>query len=110
MSNGKRSVSRDLRLFLEDIESACRRIIRYTDGSTRDEVFSDEMRFDAVLHLPNSFRDRHPTIEWREIAGIRDVVAHAYFALDLDILWDAVRTDVPALLDRVPELIVSLDE
>lgn len=114
-------MSRDLRLFLEDIENACRKIVHYTDGSTREEVFSDEMRFDAVLHnlhvigeavknLPNAFRERHPTVAWREIAGMRDVVAHAYFALDLDILWDAIRTDVPALLDRVPELIVSLDE
>jgi uncharacterized protein with HEPN domain len=43
-------VSRELQLFLEDIESACRKVVRYTEGSRRDEVFGDEMRFDAVLH------------------------------------------------------------
>jgi len=70
------------------------------------------MRFDAVLYnlhvigeavknLPDDFRRRHPEVAWREIAGMRDFVAHAYFALDLDILWDAIRHDVPALLDRV---------
>lgn len=42
---------------------------------------------------------------WREIAGLRDVIAHAYFALDADILWDAVERDVPALLDAVREII-----
>lgn len=77
-------MSRDLRLFLEDIENACRKIVHYTDGSTREEVFSDEMRFDAVLHnlhvigeavknLPNAFRERHPTVAWREIAGSRSI-------------------------------------
>lgn len=43
-------MSRELQLFLEDIESGCRKIIRYTDGLSRDEVFGEEMRFDAVLH------------------------------------------------------------
>ena len=42
---------------------------------------------------------------WREIAGLRDVIAHTYFALDADILWDAVERDVPALLDSVRKII-----
>lgn len=109
-------MSRDLLLFLRDIENACRKIIRFTDGRARDEVLADEMRFDALLHnlqvigeavkgLPEPFRDGHPDLPWREIAGMRDVVAHAYFALDLDILWDAVRNDVPALLMRVQQMV-----
>lgn len=59
----------------------------------------------AVKGLPEPFRDRHPDLPWREIAGMRDVVAHAYFALDLDILWDAVRNDVPTLLSRVQQMV-----
>ncbi len=76
------------------------------------------MRFDAVLFnlhvigeavkkLPLDLRERHSDIAWREIAGLRDFVAHAYFALDLDILWDAIRQDVPALLSRVQEMTVQ---
>ena len=42
---------------------------------------------------------------WREIAGLRDFVAHAYFALDLEILWDAIQRDVPFLLKRVREIV-----
>lgn len=109
-------MSRDLLLFLRDIENACRKISRFTEGRTRDEVLADEMRFDALLHnlhvigeavkkLPEDFRDRHADLPWREIAGMRDVVAHAYFALDLDILWDAVQKDVPILLSRAQQLI-----
>jgi uncharacterized protein with HEPN domain len=105
-------VSRDPLLLLEDIVKASSRIVRYTEGLERDAVFSDEMRFDAVLHnlhvigeavksLSPSFRQRHGDIPWREIAGMRDFVAHAYFALDLDILWDAIVQEVPDLLRRV---------
>ncbi len=109
-------MSRDLLLFLRDIETACRKISRYTEGCTRDQVFADEMRFDALLHnlhvigeavkgLPEDFRHGHSDLPWREIAGMRDVVAHAYFALDLDILWDAVQNDVPALRLRVKQIL-----
>lgn len=109
-------MSREPLLFLSDIESACRRIVRYTGGLGRDEAFADGMRFDAVLHnlhvigeavknLPEAYRESRPDVEWRKIAGMRDVVAHAYFALDLEILWDAVQNDVPALLSRVQMMI-----
>jgi uncharacterized protein with HEPN domain len=110
------SVSRSSVLLLEDIKKSCERIVRYTSGLPRDQVFVDEMRFDAVLFnlhvigeavkkLPPDLREKHSDIAWREIAGLRDFVAHAYFALDLDILWDAIRQDVPALLSRVQEII-----
>jgi len=52
----------------------------------------------AVKNLPQDFRKRHGEVPWREIAGMRDFVAHAYFALDLDILWDAISHEVPNLL------------
>lgn len=105
-------MSRDPLLFLGDIETACRKIVRYTEGLDRNEVFADEMRFDAILHnfqvigeavknLPETFRARHSDVEWRKISGMRDFVAHAYFALDLEILWDSVKNDVPDLLTRV---------
>jgi len=106
------SVSRDARLFLEDIEASCAKIIRFTSGRTRDEVFVDEILFDAVVrnlhiigeavkNIPSEWRERYCDVPWREIAGLRDVVAHAYFALELDILWNAIKEEVPALLRNV---------
>lgn len=62
---------------------------------------------EAIKHLPGEFRRKYPGGSWRQIAGMRDFVAHAYFALDLDILWDAIRRDVPELLDRVREIIAA---
>ena len=108
-------MSRSALLLLEDIEKSCERIVRYTAGLTRDQVFVDEMRFDGVLFnlhvigeavkkLPTELRKKYSDIAWREIAGLRDFIAHAYFALDLDILWDAIQQDIPALLSRVREM------
>jgi uncharacterized protein with HEPN domain len=109
-------VLRNPLLLLEDIEKSCEKILRYSEGMTRDQLFTDELRFDGVLFnlhiigeavkkLPADLRDRYSDIAWREIAGLRDFVAQAYFALDLEILWDAIQRDVPALLVRVREMI-----
>ena len=109
-------MSRDPLLFLEDIEKSCEKVVRYTEGWSKDQVFEDDIRADAVLlnphiigeavkKLPDDLRERYPDVAWREIAVLRDVIAHTYFALDSDILWDAVERDVPALLDAVRKII-----
>jgi uncharacterized protein with HEPN domain len=112
------SVSRDPIDFLQDIEESCARIIGYTQALSRDQVFNDRMRFDGVLHnlhvigeavkrLPAELRSRHPDVPWREVAGMRDIVAHAYFALDLDVLWRGIQEDIPTLLARVRDVIAA---
>jgi len=111
-------VSRDPLLLLEDIEKRCAKVVRYTEGRSKDQVFAEDVRADAVLmnlhvigeavkKLPSELRERHPEVAWREIAGLRDFIAHAYFALDPDIIWDAIERDIPALLDAVRRIIRS---
>ena len=109
-------MSRDPLLLLEDIEKSCVKVVRYTEGRSKDQVFGEDVRADAVLlnlhvigeavkKLPGDLCERYPEVAWREIAGLRDFIAHAYFALDSDIIWDAVERDVPALLDAVRRII-----
>lgn len=109
-------MSRDWSLRLHDIEAACAKILRYTSDHGRDEVLADELRFDGILlnlhvigeavkHLPEDIRARYPEVPWRRIAGMRDFVAHLYFAVDLDIIWDTVTRDVPELAARIREIV-----
>ncbi len=109
MLSGTPYVSRDHRLFLENMATACERIMRYCEELTFEQFRSDEKTFDAVVRnlevigeaakrLPVEIRNRHPEVEWRRIAGLRDVIAHGYFALEPELLWDVVVTNVPQLL------------
>ncbi len=52
---------------------------------------------EAVKKIPSSIKDKYRDIPWREIAGMRDVLVHDYFGVDLDVLWKTVQQDIPEL-------------
>jgi uncharacterized protein with HEPN domain len=53
---------------------------------------------EAVKALPSEICDRHPAIDWRGIAGLRDILVQRYFAVDLPRLWPVLTEEFPALL------------
>ncbi len=55
--------------------------------------------------MPEPFRKEHPQIEWRKIAGLRNRIVHDYFGLDLEIVWQIVQSDIPALKRAISLLI-----
>ena len=112
-------MSRDARLYLIDMRDACSRIMHHRGGMPRELFFVNDLARDAVLwnllvlgeaakQVPETIRVANPTIEWRKIAGFRDVLAHGYFGIDEDILWDVIDTKIPPLLEAVKEAITSL--
>jgi uncharacterized protein with HEPN domain len=52
-------------------------------------------------------RARYTQVEWRKIAGLRDVIAHEYFGIDEDILWDIIENQVPVLLKDVRRILTE---
>lgn len=49
---------------------------------------------EAVKHIPEDFRVKTPGIPWRDIAGMRDVLVHEYFGVDLETVWKTVKEDI----------------
>lgn len=112
-------MSRNLALYLDDIFTSIGKIERYTANMTRETFVADERTFDAVAHnlqvigeavknIPDEMRDRYPQIEWRKIAGLRDILAHAYFAIDDEIIWDIVQTKLTPLRDCITTMKTNL--
>lgn len=103
---------------LIDIEKAIRRILRYTDNISRAELEMNDEKVSAILYqiavigeatkrLSQEFRQQHPEIPWRDIAGMRDVLIHKYDQVDFDVIWDVVQTKLPELLTRIEPLLPS---
>jgi uncharacterized protein with HEPN domain len=99
---------RDSRVYLEDILEAIARIQRYTRGLSQDAFADDQRTVDAIVRnlevigeavkqLPAEVRLRAPAVEWQKIAGLRDILIHQYFGIDIEIVWDVVQTKLPDL-------------
>lgn len=99
-------MSRDWRFRLDDILESCRLAREYAAGSDAAGRAGSPMAYDAVLrrleligeaakHVPDEIRAKMPHIAWTKIAGMRDWLAHAYFGVDRDIVWDVISTKLP---------------
>lgn len=109
---------RNDRLRLNDIEEAIQRIERYTVRG--EEAFqTDELIQTWVVHhlqligeacraFPAEFRDRHPSIPWSQIIGMRHILVHHYFGIDTEAVWLAATHDLPPLKLQVSSIISSL--
>ena len=64
-----------------------------------------EIMGEATKRLPMSVRDKYPEIPWRNIAGMRDRIIHGYDSVNLHIVWDVVKTDVPQLKPQIQKIL-----
>ncbi len=99
---------RPISLLLDDIREAIERAARYTAGMSFEAFAEDEKTIDAVVRnmeiigeaanrLPDDFREQHSDIEWYKIVGLRNRIVHEYFGIDLQIIWQILERDLPAL-------------
>ena len=107
-------MSRD-EVYLRHILDSIGRIEDYVSLG-REGFFANPMAQDAVLRqlevigeavkkLTTSTREQRPEIPWREIAGMRDVLIHQYFSVDLEQVWEATQQDLRPLRQAVEELL-----
>jgi uncharacterized protein with HEPN domain len=108
--------SRNPKLYIQDILQACEDILNFTQVmDSADELQNDRRTFLAVIRsletigeaarqMPKSFQEKHPEIPWREAISLRTVIAHEYFGLDNEIVWDVIQTQIPLLAEQMRQL------
>lgn len=103
---------RDDRVYLRHIRDALQQITVYTGGMDYAGFLVNRMSQDAVIrqfeiigeatkNLSDVFREHHPAIPWKDLAGFRDKLIHQYFGVDLAMVWQSVVDDVPMLLEEL---------
>ncbi|MCM2333018.1 MAG: DUF86 domain-containing protein [Anaeromyxobacteraceae bacterium] len=107
--------NRDWRLYADDIIESCGKVRRFIAGMTYEAFVADERTRDAVIrnlevigeaakNLPDEVIGKAPEVEWRKVRGMRDVIAHGYFGLDMKVVWDTAKTKVDELQAAVRKL------
>ncbi|MFB3131726.1 MAG: DUF86 domain-containing protein [Rhodothermales bacterium] len=109
---------RDDRERLFDIQEAIERIEQYAKQG--QETFETEELIQVwILHhlqiigeasraLSDGLKNRYPTLPWSKIVGMRNILVHAYFGIDTDLVWEVVERDLAALKRTVEEMLRSL--
>ena len=112
-------MSREVGLYLEDILGAIDKMTAYAPGKTLQDLQRDTLLLDAVAFnlivigeaagkVPPEILSAYPEVPWSQVVGFHNIVAHEYFGLDLEIIWDVVQNELH-ILQQVVESIQKVD-
>jgi uncharacterized protein with HEPN domain len=83
------------------------RAFSHNEEKTFAVIRALEVIGEAARHVPASVRNRHPEVPWKQIVGMRNVVIHGYFGVDLEVLWRTVHDDLPPLRQAIARILQS---
>lgn len=107
---------RNWRIRLEDINESLERIAEYVAGLDYDSWKVDRKTIDAVIrnlevigeattHIPEDIQEQYRNIPWYQMKGMRNILIHEYFGVDIDVLWKTIQEDLPPLKIKINKLL-----
>jgi len=110
----------DDRAYLQYIVERAERIIQYTtagqaaflaDTKTQDAVLRNlQTLAESTQRLSSALKDSHPEIDWRDIAGFRNILVHAYLGISLNLVWQVVESDIPILRQKITTILQDMPQ
>lgn len=113
------SPERNWRMRVDDILTCIRKIKSYTRNMTFEQFDADDKTKDAVIrnfeiigeaasHIPLEIQDKFPHLDWLEMRGMRNIIAHAYFGISMSIIWRTAEHDLPKLEKELQNILDNL--
>ncbi|MFA4885944.1 MAG: DUF86 domain-containing protein [Desulfotomaculaceae bacterium] len=98
--------------FFEDILKSMELIERYLENKSEEDFMYSQQVQDAVVRrleiigeaakrITNETKEKYPQIPWRQITGMRDIIAHEYDGIDYGIVWNTCEVDLPELKEKL---------
>ena len=110
----------NIKISLLDMLMCIQQCLKFTDTMTFEQFDNDDKCVSAVLHqimilgeastrLPKTLKDRYPSVPWRDISDMRNILIHQYEDADLVTVWDTVTEDLPPLEKELRKILKTLD-
>ena len=107
-------------IFIKHIMESIENIESFSKGLSKNKFEKDRLKQSAIIreieiigeavkNLPIEFTVKYPYVEWSKIAGTRDKIIHHYFGIDLDIIWDIIKHDLPDLKKEIKKILEELE-
>ena len=112
---------KDYKVYLDDILESIQKIEKYTKNISYKKFTENNLLIDgvtrnlgiigeAVKNLPLELRKKYPIVEWKKIAGLRDIVIHEYSGINLEIIWDIIINKIPELKTSTKKIIEDIEK
>lgn len=114
-------MQKDPNIFLTHILESIEWINKGINGLSKDKFINNvpvqdavirrlEIIGEAVKNLPAAIKKKYPDIPWQKISGLRDKLIHHYFGIDLELVWEIVKKDLPPFKNQIEEILRELSE